>query len=131
MTTDTGDLRPGREPAPPPPRCGAQTELTDEEIAGIVRWTVSAGWERPFYCLDTTAACRLSPGHPHQHGALQAVTRDTETRPVKLAWLRWDTSSREIQWHDLHECAEWPASPDDDAPTCTLFAGHPGQHNVT
>ena len=52
---------------------------------------------------------------------------------MKLAWIRWDDTSREIQWHDLHECPEWPASPDldDDTPTCGLFAGHPGQHDVT
>ena len=77
--TDDMLLAGGREPAPLPPRCGAQTALTDEEIAGIVRWTVSLGWERPFYCLETSAACRLSPGHPHQHAALQAVTREMES----------------------------------------------------
>ncbi len=134
MTTDTGDLPPGPEPAPPPPRCAVTTELTDAEIGAIVRWTVGFGRDIPFYCLETSAACRLSPGHPRRHAALQAATRGTETRPVKLAWLHWDDTSREIQWHDLRECPEWPTASqdlDDDTPACQQFDGHPGQHRVT
>ena len=127
MTTETGDLTPGREPAPPPPRCGAPTELTDTEIAAIVRRTVtdSLGWARPFSYLQITATCLLSPGHPHQNASRQAITR-----PGQIAWLRWDNQARAIEWHGAFDCPEWPIG-DARGPLCALFAGHPGQHDVT
>ena len=127
MTTDTGDRPPGPEPAPPPAHCGAQTELTDEEIAAIVRHVHAGvlGWAEPFSSLRITATCRLSPGHPHQHASQQAHTRHGQ-----LAWLRWDSQARGFEWHDLFDCPEWPIG-DARGPLCALFAGHPGQHDVT
>ena len=127
MTTEAGDLPPGQEPAPAPPRCAAATELTDEEIAGIVRHVHAGilGWAEPFSYLQVTAACLLSPGHPGQHASRQAITR-TGT----LAWLRWDNQARAIEWHSPFNCPEWPIE-DARGPLCGLFAGHPGQHDVT
>ena len=86
-TTENGEWINWYLPAPPPPvpttppspRCGATTERTDTE----------------------TASCTLSPGHPYQHAAPQAITRLPEThrladRPRVAAWLRWDSTTTDV-----------------------------------
>lgn len=122
------EIPPGWHAVPPAPRCGAITELTDTEIAAIVRQAAGRGGPVPthFDLIHVTAECGLSPGHPHRHTGEQAILHGLPGTVGGLAaWLQWDNSTRDIEWH------EWLASPDGNEEPCTLPPGPPGQHNVT
>ena len=101
--------------------------MTDAEIAAIVRAAVGvlggSRYDPPLEELSLSAICGLSSGHPGRHASAQAFTTEADCRS---AWLRWDATSREIEWHKYLNCP-WP-DPDGRDNPCMLFAQHPGDH---
>jgi hypothetical protein len=93
--------------------CEAKTDLTDAEIAAIVRASPGQSngmtGEFPFITID--AQCVLAGDHAEHAGQVgEAFAAESK------AWFRWDSDgNRTLAWID--NCP---------VPDCVLFAGHPG-----
>lgn len=92
--------------------CGQEADLTDAEIALIVRTAAVHGMTSAFNAIDTHADCRLEESHEGDCASYQA----TLTGKTGAAWLRWG-NGRRIDW--LADCG--------GEGDCILYRGHPGQ----
>ena len=92
--------------------CYRETELTDAEIAAIVRSAAVNGMAGPFGMIDSTADCILAAGH---QGDCLAWVAYLAGKPGS-AWLRWSDGGRRVDW--LADCL---------AEDCSLYQGHPGE----
>ena len=93
--------------------CEAKTDLTDAEIAAIVRASPGQknGMAGEFGFITVDAQCVLAGDHAEH----LAQVADRGLAP-QGAWFRWDPDgNRTLAWID--GCP---------LPDCVLFAGHPG-----
>lgn len=110
--------------------CAEATDLTDTEIAAIVRHfsccQVGEVDDGTFHMLMTRAGCDLGKGHAGPHAGFQAsgapMRRESRHQGDEdCAWLMWGGVVREIAW--LMEC---PVKLGGHG--CMLFDGHEGPH---
>lgn len=95
------------------PGCDMTTDLTDAEIAQIVRGAAAIDGVTPqFEAIAVTAECRLANRHEGDCASWQASLIDLSG----TAWLRWG-EARRIDW--IADCKG----------SCVLFFGHPGVCN--
>lgn len=92
-------------------KCDMTTELTDAEIAAIVRGAAGQdGVATRLEAIAVTAECRLENRHEGDCASWQADLTDKDG----TAWLRWG-DGRRVDW--LAECV---------TDGCPLYRGHPG-----
>jgi hypothetical protein len=95
--------------------CGIETDLTDTEIAAIIRQLAgTSGYAENIQAIATSARCALSDRHGEPCADYVADVGDDNGGTVS-AWLRWSGDDRRIDW--LVVCA---------SPACDLFRGHGG-----
>lgn len=98
--------------------CEAATELTDADIATIVRSVAaSSDVAQDIGAVALFADCRLSREHAGAHACWVARARDGFGDEA-TAWLRWTGDAHTIDW--LVDCT---------GPDCPLFRGHAGECN--
>jgi hypothetical protein len=93
--------------------CYLHAEMTDAEIAEIIRSVAVNGNAGPFEFVDSTADCVLPAGHYGDHAGWVAALQG---KPGS-AWLRWATDGGgRVDW--LADCAKGD---------CGLYRGHLGE----
>lgn len=92
--------------------CGMTTELTDAELAAIVRGAMDGdGITGRFEAISADAQCRLA----EHHGGDCASWQASLINEPGAAWFRWG-DSRRVDW--LADCVTGG---------CVLYRGHPGR----
>lgn len=93
--------------------CDQKTELSDSEIAEIIRGVAVNGVAGPFNLVDTAVDCALADRHIGDCAGLVGILDGKSGQ----AWLRWG-DGRRVDW--LADCAKG---------NCELYRGHPGECN--
>lgn len=93
--------------------CGSEAELTDAEIAAVVRGGAVCGVAGPISIIAMSTDCALADRHLDDCAGFIAELEDKPGR----AWLRWG-DGRRVDW--LADCGDGG---------CGLYRGHPGECN--
>jgi hypothetical protein len=102
-------------------KCGITTDLTDTEIAAIIRQLAGPGGvAENIQTIAVDATCMLSSRHagPCAGYVADAVDDLGDPASTATAWLRWSGDERVIDW--LVGCV---------SQSCFLFRGHAGGCN--